>query len=287
VLSFIRRLRSQWRHLAEISSQLERSNNLLHSIDQRFTDGGLVYEIRERAVHIEGKIDRLQESKDQEFRGSPDQRYGHLTYSQHGEDMVFIALFERMGIAHPTFLDIGANHPFKCSNTALLRDRCGSRGVNIDASPEVIELFKRDRPDDVNVNVGVAGKPGTLTFYRFDPTSGRNSFSKSAMEKMIESRPDLSIWDEIAVPVLTLDQVIDTYCGGTCPDLLSLDAEGFDYEIVEAASFASRPKILCVETFTSEGDDEKAMDELVTSKGFRKFIQMYANAIYVQESAKI
>ncbi len=103
----------------------------------------------------------------------------------------------------------------------------------------------------------------------------------------MSSQPYYTIQDEIIVPVLTLDQVIDTYLDGQCPDLLSLDAEGMDYEILEAATFRSRPKVLCVETLSGEGDAEKAMDDLIKSKGFRKYVQMYANAIYLDDSIKI
>src|SRR5215469_14286580 len=40
---------------------------------------------------------QLASTEPEEFKGSPYQRYGHLTYSQHGEDMVFAALLERFG----------------------------------------------------------------------------------------------------------------------------------------------------------------------------------------------
>ncbi len=280
------KMHSRWRRVRAIPDQIEQTTNLLKSIDQRMVSDRWI-EIRERCINIERKIDELVRFQREDFKGYPDQRYGHLSYSQHGEDMVFIALFELLEISSPSFLDIGANHPVNCNNTALLRSRCGSRGVNIDANPDAIELFKRERPEDINVNIGVAGKPGELTFYRFDSTSGRNSFSKAAIEAVMSSQPYYTIQDEIIVPVLTLDQVIDTYLDGQCPDLLSLDAEGMDYEILEAATFRSRPKVLCVETLSGEGDAEKAMDDLIKSKGFRKYVQMYANAIYLDDSIKI
>lgn len=242
-------------------------------------------EIMQRCADIEDKINRLSPPEG-EYRGSPDQHYGHISYSQHGEDMVFMALFRRLGIWSPSFLDIGANDPLELSNTALLRSCCGSKGVNIDASPEVIELFKRERPEDLNVNVGVAGKPGKLTFYRFHPTHGLNTFSKSQFERVTAEYPQGTL-PEIVVPVITLDQVIDKYCGGKCPDLLSIDAEGLDYEILEAATFRSRPKILCVETIAAGVHNEAAMDDLISSKGFRKYVQMAANAIYVDKDATV
>ena len=77
-------------------------------------------EIMQRCADIEDKINRLSPPEG-EYRGSPDQHYGHISYSQHGEDMVFMALFRRLGIWSPSFLDIGANDPLELSNTALLR----------------------------------------------------------------------------------------------------------------------------------------------------------------------
>jgi FkbM family methyltransferase len=273
-------LQKRWRRIEAMPARIERAEGLLGAIDAQAA------EIRQRCANIEDKISQLSPPPG-EYRGSPHQRYGHISYSQHGEDMVFIALFERLGIASPSFLDIGANHPVELSNTALLRSRCGSRGVNIDASPEVIEIFKRERPDDINVNVGVAGKPGVLPFYRFDPTSGLNTFSKSGFDRLKGYDPHCgTLLAEIMVPVITLDQVIDKYCGGKCPDLLSIDAENLDYEILEAATFRSRPKVLCVETITTL-NNEAAMDELIRSKGFRKCVQMFANAVYVEKDAKV
>ena len=251
-------------------------------------DAPILSEIRQRLIHIEAKADRLlqQGPGDGEYRGSPSQRYGHITYSQHGEDLVFVALMERFGIDRPTYLDIGANHPTDCSNTALLYQR-GARGVNVDASPDVIKLFERDRPDDQNINVGVASQAGTMTFYRFGETSGRSTFSRQAADRYMADTPNEKIHDEIVVPVMTLDQIIDTYFQGKYPDLLSIDAEGLDYDILAAASFATPPKILCVETLSTEGDLEARIDELLIGKGFRKCIQMFANAVYIGRDIKL
>jgi FkbM family methyltransferase len=217
-----------------------------------------------------------------EFQGTTDQHYGHITYSQNGEDLLFAALFDRMGIARPSYLDVGANNPLACSNTALLYRR-GSRGVNIDASPDAIQLFAEQRPDDTNVNVGVGAANGDLTFYRIDAYSGRNSFSRAVVDQFIAENPIFRITDQIVVPVITLDRAIATYCGGKYPDLLSIDAEGLDLDILAAASFANRPKILCVEG----GEQDEPIEALLTERGFRMLLHMGANAIYVDRDAKL
>jgi hypothetical protein len=57
----------------------------------------------------------------------PHQWYGGRTYAQHGDDLAIINLFNCLRIRQPSYLDIGAHHPFHLSNTALLYQR-GSAG---------------------------------------------------------------------------------------------------------------------------------------------------------------
>ncbi|WP_315703694.1 MULTISPECIES: FkbM family methyltransferase [unclassified Bradyrhizobium] len=245
----------------------------------------MISELRDRLIHIESKIDAISQREPcnrEEFRGHPDQRYGHLTYSQHGEDLVLVALFEQLGIGRPTYLDIGAHHPIDCSNTALLHKR-GSRGVNVDANPDLMPAFFRERPEDVNVNAGVGGSASTMTFYRIDAQSGRNTFSRQAAEEFVASDSRFRITDQILVKVMTLDQIVDAYCNGRCPDLLSLDAEGLDHDILHAASFVTRPRVICVETYSSAGRDEDRISGLLDARGFRKIIQMGENGIFIDQ----
>src|SRR5437660_1408476 len=89
----------------------------------------------------------------------------NLAYSQDGEDMVLRRLFE--GRRAGFYVDVGAHHPFRFSNTCYFHRR-GWRGINIDPNPQAIKEFDRDRPSDTNICVGVADVPGTLSFYFFN-----------------------------------------------------------------------------------------------------------------------
>ena len=52
----------------------------------------------------------------------PDQLFGDKTYAQHGDDLVIRAIFHSLGIATPSYLDVGAHHPERISNTKLFYD---------------------------------------------------------------------------------------------------------------------------------------------------------------------
>jgi len=60
-----------------------------------------------------------------------DQWFGGRTYAQHGDDLAVLNIFKRLGIEKPSYLDVGAYHPFDLSNTALLYER-GSRGIVVE-----------------------------------------------------------------------------------------------------------------------------------------------------------
>ena len=67
-----------------------------------------------------------------------------VSYSQFGEDLALINLIgDRTG----RYLDIGAHHPSRFSNTRLLYER-GWSGVNVEANPELISAFEKARARD-------------------------------------------------------------------------------------------------------------------------------------------
>ena len=99
-------------------------------------------------------------------------RSGIKIYSQEGEDLILSRIFDKkVGF----YVDIGAHHPFRYSNTYKLF-QSGWSGINIDASPETINLFKRHRPKDINLNLGVSNCDGELEFYQFED-GAYNTFS--------------------------------------------------------------------------------------------------------------
>jgi FkbM family methyltransferase len=279
---------------AGIENNVTDLNSVLADTRQRSIDveskigalDSVLVDMRQRVINTEVKLDQLARSKSdstgQAYAGHPDQRYGHLTYSQHGEDLVFASLFEQLGIKRASYLDIGAHHPLHCSNTALLYNG-GSRGVNVDANPDVMPEFHRLRPSDININVGVGPEPGVMTFYRIDALSGRNTFSREAALRFVGDHPQFNISDELQIPVVTLNQLVDQYCEGQFPHLLSLDAEGLDYAILESTSFAtSSPAVICVETYSAAGQRSGDIIRLLELRTFVPYVRMGENVLFLR-----
>ncbi|MGH7047003.1 MAG: FkbM family methyltransferase [Stellaceae bacterium] len=195
------------------------------------------------------------------FSGHADQAFGPVTYAQFGEDLILLNIFSKLKIARPSYLDVGAHHPVNCSNTALLYAR-GSRGVCVEANPNLIKAFTEMRPEDVVLNIGVGSAAGMLDFHMIDALSGRNTFDRATAEAFVKTNPQFSIREVRKIPVLALDEIVARYCNGHWPDLLSVDIEGFDYEVLRASSLslAKGPKVICVEAIS--GDDRNRGSEL-------------------------
>lgn len=244
----------------------------------------IITKINEHLNQIENKLDPIliKHFFPNHYFGHEYQSFGPYTYAQHGEDLIFLNIFKMLNIEKPTYIDIGAHDPIVISNTALLYKR-GGRGINIEANPFLIEKFKRERPEDINLNIGISDAEDVLDFYMIDSSSPVNTFDKNIAEKTVLERPWLKINEIRKIKVLTLQQIIDEYAHGKFPDLLTIDIEGFDYKVLKSANFKKTyPKIICVEVNDQEFP---LMKELMKNHLFIPYVKTVSNTIFLHESA--
>ncbi len=69
--------------------------------------------------------------------------YYQKSWSQEGEDLILYRFFD--GKQNGFYVDVGAHHPFRFSNTYRFY-RMGWHGINIDASPSTSTLKDLTRP---------------------------------------------------------------------------------------------------------------------------------------------
>jgi FkbM family methyltransferase len=168
----------------------------------------------------------------------------HLSYSQDGEDMILRRLFE--GKKRGFYVDVGAHHPFRFSNTCYFH-RQGWKGINIDPNPDAIAAFGRERPSDINVCVGVSDAGGSLTFHLFNEPA-LNTFDADLAAQRV-SLPGYRLLETRAVPVRRLDELLAEYLPKEQGiDFLSIDVEGLDLAVLRSGNWSRfRPRILLVE----------------------------------------
>lgn len=211
----------------------------------------------------------------------------YQSYAQLGEDVVVKKIFNTMKIEKPTFLDIGAFHPFLLSNTALLYER-GSRGINVEPNPNRFSLFKVHRSEDINLQIGVTVDGGEQD-YCIMSSDTLNTFSKEEAEKMVKQNKTLKWLHTIKRPTLTITELLKKHCSGVFPDFLNLDTEGTEIALLESIDWSgSTPKVICVESaeYATKGAPlhRDEVDVLLNSHGYISMCQNFLNTIFVKKT---
>lgn len=171
-----------------------------------------------------------------------------MSWSQGGEDLALLSIFGQQ--KKGTYLDVGAHHPSRYSVTRKLYQN-GWHGVNVDANKELIEEFKKTRIRDTNLCFAV----GERESYEF------TIFKEPAISTVnVEWRDNFlsesnSIDRVEIVAGKKLRDLYDDYFAHSAVDILSVDAEGADFEIVKSMDFhtlpaARFPRYLSLETAT-------------------------------------
>jgi FkbM family methyltransferase len=211
--------------------------------------------------------------------GHPHQWFGGRTYAQHGDDLAILNIFNRLGIEKPSYLDVGAYHPFDLSNTALLHER-GSRGINVEPNEALLGAFVKARPEDVNLCVGVApARCGPLLFHHVAGDPGRNSFDPAVAAT-------LGIVRSVCVPVMTLNAIVEHHAGGQWPHLLSIDIEGLDVAVLGGTDFGDHPPRVVVAEAEATGAPGVSHDlgQVMDAKGFTLHGWAGNNMIFVRDA---
>lgn len=159
-----------------------------------------------------------------------------LSFAQQREDIVLYHLLKNVK-APIRYVDVGANDPITGSVTKFFYDR-GASGINIDPQQKQIVQLNKDRPRDINLEVGISDKAGELTLYGED---GCASFDHS-----VAGNQEI----EYTVPVITLSDVFNKYIKeDEDVHFLKIDVEGWEDKCIEGMDFHRfRPWILCLES---------------------------------------
>jgi FkbM family methyltransferase len=167
----------------------------------------------------------------------------HAYYGQEGEDIFLLRLYgeKRDGF----FVDVGAHHPLRFSNTYALYRR-GWRGVNIDATPGSMALFRRYRPDDTNIECAVSDRAQEMSFHVFKE-GALNTFDSELAKAYVSGGHEQTGTVELNTRPLAeiLDECVKK---GQKVDVLSIDVEGSDLAVLRSNDWQKySPDVVIIE----------------------------------------
>ena len=137
------------------------------------------------------------------------------------------------------YIDVGAYHPYKSSNTYKLFSR-GWSGINIDLDYQTIDIFNHFRPNDENICAAVSDIVTEKKLFFHHNRSAINTLEEKlgyrAKEiKTIKTTTVKEILDNSKFKVLDLD-------------FLSIDVEGHELAVIKGLDLEKYPvKIIVIE----------------------------------------
>jgi len=201
------------------------------------------------------------------YRAKPD--YKLISYSQEGEDLV-LRRFLKDETEPGFYVDIGAHHPERFSNTAYY-SKLGWRGINIDADPNLIDQFIASRPNDINLALGVGLDEAAMVFHIFNEKA-LNTFDENLAAERSKV-PHYYVEAKRKVAILPLAKILKDYLPkGQKISFMSVDVEGKDLEVLKSNDWSQyRPDYIITECLEARRLLEIGADPVVkylTKQGY-------------------
>ena len=165
-----------------------------------------------------------------------------LTFSQYFEDLHIELIFKELHIT-PSYLDIGANHPFELSNTYRLYLN-GFDGVLVEPNPWLANQLRIARARDDVRTVAIGKSSGSMPLYVFD-SHVLSTLDPAEVAKY--QKQGYRVVDQITTQVVGINELVRSL--PRIPNLLCIDAEGLDLSIIKTIDYDYfLPIVICVET---------------------------------------
>jgi FkbM family methyltransferase len=202
---------------------------------------------------------------------------GTRIYSQEGEDILIERIIGKKSKGF--YIDIGAHHPFRYSNTCYFYKQ-GWSGINIEPNPDLFKYFLKHRKRDINLNIGLNIQPQELKYYSFDEPA-MNTFSTETVKVLIASNYKLLRTDSI--PTTTLAMALKDQPLPRVIDFMNIDTEGFDFYIIQSNDWERiNPQFILIESIAD--NVRQVLDsELTTylkSKNYEMISKLYNTIIF-------
>lgn len=175
--------------------------------------------------------------------------FGQLYFSQEGEDILLRRYFNFKN--NGFFVDIGAHHATRFSNTYLLY-KMGWHGINIDATVGSMQSFSETRTRDINIEAAISDRPETLTFYCFDEPALNTFDEQKAL--MIAEKTNYKLLSKQIIKTRALSEILEQYLHPHQKiDFFSIDVEGFDLKVLKSNNWIKyKPRVIVVESTNSD-----------------------------------
>jgi FkbM family methyltransferase len=197
-------------------------------------------------------------------------------YSQNNEEEIILDYFHTS--PHGTFLDIGAFHPTKFSNTRALYER-GFKGVFVEPSPTLKPAFVAayaSDPDIQLLEICVGNKNGVVDFYN-SQGDAVSSTVKEETQRWIDSYGVK--FEVLQIEMVDVPNLIKR-CKYQKFDFINIDTEGNVFEILDQIDpIALGCRLMCIEWASK---NKEQYERYFERYGMVKLLENGENLIYAR-----
>lgn len=203
---------------------------------------------------------------------------------QWGENLIIEYVFKARKFFKVGYLDIGSHHPLNLKNIAKFYQARDS-GCNVEANPDLIQVFQTERPNNLNVPCAV-GLTSVSAFFLFgDCTS--SALGEQERDHLVQCGQKIKCIFQ--VPVKSINKLIGDHFSLPGPDLLCIDVEGLDLAILQRLDLKKyRPKVICVESVTyspiGEGKKNAEFVHFMERNRYIEYAFTGLNSIFVEDN---
>jgi FkbM family methyltransferase len=198
------------------------------------------------------------------------------SYAQWGEDLVvweWLLGRRREGV----FLEAGANHPTKLSQTFLLEQQ-GWHGILVEPVPACCALLRAQRPRSQVFQMAI-GAPAQRGVLRFRIPGGVTALTE-VLAPGDHAKPEDEVFE---AEVRTLNDILEL-ANVDRVDYLVLDTEGMELAAMNGFDFARyRPQVVLIE----DRHDNLAKHRYLRTQGYRLVRRFGSNNCYVPQGMKV
>ena len=204
--------------------------------------------------------------------------FQNIIYSQEGEDLLLDLLMEYPSSG--TYVDIGAHHPFKFSNSFYFYKK-GISGICVDPRQGISNLFANYRERDIFLNIGVAENKSNMPYYVLNDHA-LNTFSKSMLE--IRLNQGYSLIEKKEIDLIPLSSVLDNHLDKTKKLLFfTIDVENFELDVLKSNNWEKYRPLFVLSHFKSKNIENNLSSEMtlyLKEKGYELCAKSYNSVFY-------
>ncbi|MDI7862519.1 FkbM family methyltransferase [Rhizobiaceae bacterium n13] len=205
-------------------------------------------------------------------------KFANVHWGQSAEDAILLRFigFKRGGF----YVDVGAHHPKRISNTYMFHHRLGWTGVNIDANREAIELFEKERPNDKNVHALIGERTETPHIFTIFKGKTRSTADANRTARLVGK--EFEVLSQQPMSPTPLREILEQQVPKDQHiDFMNVDIEGFDIQALKTNDWSAfRPDFLCVEDFEFKTGRNSAIRKYMASIEYICVSHCYDTSIY-------